>query len=112
MTRCVSKAGMLKPVRFLALGLCASSLFSQAFASPSYPIKVLGGDEASFTPAIGDARVSDDSQAYDVVIVGAGLGGLSSAVYLSDRGQKVLLLEKEADVGGLASSGHTQTGVR
>jgi hypothetical protein len=44
-----------------------------------------------------------DTTAYDVVVVGAGLSGLSSAVYLTDAGKKVLLLEKEADLGGLAS---------
>ena len=37
---------------------------------------------------------------HDVVVVGAGLGGLLTAAILGRRGKKVLLLEREADVGG------------
>ena len=42
---------------------------------------------------------------HDVVIVGGGLAGLSAAVYLTDQGKSILLLEKEATLGGLASGG-------
>lgn len=68
------------------------------------PVYVLGGDANSF---IGEANseVINDNKSYDVVIIGGGLAGLSSAVYLSDYGKKVLLLEKEAHLGGLAASG-------
>lgn len=41
---------------------------------------------------------------YDVVIVGAGNGGLSAAAYLSKEGKKVLLLEKHNIPGGCATS--------
>jgi prolycopene isomerase len=41
---------------------------------------------------------------YDVIVVGAGLGGLSSAVSLSKEGKKVLLLERQRVPGGYASS--------
>jgi phytoene dehydrogenase-like protein len=41
---------------------------------------------------------------YDVVIVGAGMSGLTSAAYLSKAGYKVLLCEKEKKVGGLVNS--------
>jgi len=41
---------------------------------------------------------------YDVVVIGAGLGGLSSATFLAKTGKKVLLLEKHNVPGGYASS--------
>ncbi|CAI8335193.1 MAG: Putative thiazole biosynthetic enzyme [Opitutia bacterium UBA7350] len=40
---------------------------------------------------------------YDVVIVGSGLGGLTSANYLAKNGHKVLLLEHHYQFGGLAT---------
>ncbi|NLH49088.1 MAG: NAD(P)/FAD-dependent oxidoreductase [Myxococcales bacterium] len=41
---------------------------------------------------------------YDVVVIGAGLGGLSAAAYLAKRGRRVLLLEKHNVPGGYATS--------
>ena len=41
---------------------------------------------------------------YDVIAVGAGLGGLSAATNLSKAGKKVLLLERHRVPGGYASS--------
>jgi phytoene dehydrogenase-like protein/ferredoxin-NADP reductase len=41
---------------------------------------------------------------YDVVVIGAGLGGLSSAANLAKAGKKVLLLERHYVPGGYASS--------
>ena len=41
---------------------------------------------------------------YDLVIVGAGFTGLSAAFNASNRGKKVLVIEKESSVGGLAST--------
>jgi phytoene dehydrogenase-like protein len=41
---------------------------------------------------------------YDVVIVGAGLGGLTAAAILARTGQKVLVIERSNSVGGAASS--------
>lgn len=41
---------------------------------------------------------------YDVIIVGAGVGGLTSGALLAERGYKVLLLEKNHFVGGCCSS--------
>lgn len=43
-------------------------------------------------------------QDYDVVIVGGGLGGLSSAAFLAKEGKKVLLLERQNVPGGYATS--------
>ena len=41
---------------------------------------------------------------YDVIVVGGGLSGLTSAAFLSKEGYKVLLCEKEKKVGGLVST--------
>jgi phytoene dehydrogenase-like protein len=41
---------------------------------------------------------------YDTVIVGGGIAGLTAAVYLSIAGQKVLLIEKNNEFGGLVNT--------
>ena len=41
---------------------------------------------------------------YDVVVIGSGLGGLSSAAFLAKEGKKVLLLERHYVPGGYATS--------
>jgi prolycopene isomerase len=41
---------------------------------------------------------------YDVIVIGAGLGGLSAATLLAKEGQKVLLLERHNVPGGYATS--------
>lgn len=41
---------------------------------------------------------------YDSIVVGAGLAGLSCAIELTNRGQRVLLLEADEIVGGRTSS--------
>jgi phytoene dehydrogenase-like protein len=41
---------------------------------------------------------------YDTIIVGGGIAGLTSAAYLSAPGQKVLLIEKNRECGGLVNS--------
>ena len=40
---------------------------------------------------------------FDTVIVGAGHNGLTCAAYLARSGQRVLVLEASAQVGGLAA---------
>ncbi|MBN2546460.1 MAG: FAD-dependent oxidoreductase [Spirochaetes bacterium] len=41
---------------------------------------------------------------YDVIVVGAGLGGLTAGATLSKNGKKVLVIEKHDKVGGYATS--------
>ncbi|MFC1784747.1 phytoene desaturase family protein [Candidatus Neomarinimicrobiota bacterium] len=41
---------------------------------------------------------------YDTIIVGAGIAGLTAAAYLARGGQKVLLIEKNKECGGLVNS--------
>ena len=42
--------------------------------------------------------------AYDVLIVGAGMAGLTASAFISKAGLKVLLCEKEKTIGGLVNS--------
>ena len=44
------------------------------------------------------------SENYDVIIIGAGIGGLSTGLYLAERGLKTLILEAQALPGGLCTS--------
>ena len=41
---------------------------------------------------------------YDVIIVGAGVGGLTCGCFLARAGKKVLIIEKNNRVGGYCSS--------
>lgn len=47
---------------------------------------------------------------YDVVVVGAGISGLSFAYYAAKAGKKVLVLEREQRVGGCVHSHRTPDG--
>jgi phytoene dehydrogenase-like protein len=54
---------------------------------------------------------------YNTIVVGGGIAGLTSAAYLSRAGQKVLLIEKNKELGGLVNSFtrdgfHFEAGVR
>jgi len=41
---------------------------------------------------------------YDVIVIGSGIGGLTSASLLSKRGLKVLIVEQNSTAGGLCNS--------
>ena len=41
---------------------------------------------------------------YDVIVIGAGLGGLTAAALLARAGRKTLVIERNASVGGAAST--------
>ncbi len=41
---------------------------------------------------------------YDAIVVGGGIAGLTSAVYLARDGKKVVLIEKNKECGGLVST--------
>ncbi len=50
-----------------------------------------------------DKNKSKAADEYDVIVVGAGLGGLTSAALLTQEGYKTLVLEQAPRVGGYAS---------
>ena len=41
---------------------------------------------------------------YDVIVIGGGLGGLSSGALLARQGRRVLVLEQSGQVGGCCST--------
>ncbi len=50
---------------------------------------------------VGSGTVPEgDSMKYDALVVGSGIGGMESALKLGDMGYKVLVVEKDASVGG------------
>ena len=59
---------------------------------------------------IGLSEAQDDSNVYDVIIVGAGISGLSAADYLIDIGKDILVLEARDRVGGRIWS-HSWNGI-
>jgi phytoene dehydrogenase-like protein len=50
--------------------------------------------------------------AYDTLVIGAGLNGLTAGAYLARGGQRVLVLERRAVVGGFAASEEIAPGFR
>ncbi len=44
-------------------------------------------------------------EVYDVIVVGGGIGGIAAAVSAAREGLAVLLLEKQVNLGGLATGG-------
>ena len=59
-----------------------------------------------FSLNLDNSEAADESEVYDVVIVGAGSAGFTTAIYSSRDGWKTLILEKEAS-GGLAATTHS-----
>ena len=47
----------------------------------------------------------DYQKKYDIAIAGAGVAGIAAALAAARRGHKVVLLEKQMLIGGLATSG-------
>lgn len=52
-----------------------------------------------------DNRSVIEKQAYDVVVVGGGIGGIAAAVAAARQGAKTILLEKQINLGGLGTVG-------
>ncbi|MBI3543853.1 MAG: FAD-dependent oxidoreductase [Deltaproteobacteria bacterium] len=71
----------------------------------TYPLLIRGGGERSFHPDFDATKAEPDPGEYDAVIIGSGPAGLTAGVYLSDAGQRVLILERDKSVGGLGQGG-------
>jgi heterodisulfide reductase subunit A len=41
-----------------------------------------------------------ETHAYDVLVIGAGISGMHAALDLADQGFKVLVVERQASIGG------------
>ena len=46
--------------------------------------------------------LDDLDQSWDAIIIGSGFGGIALAIRLLSQGLKVLILEKNSDIGGRA----------
>lgn len=105
--------GKLNIFRYLTTLLPAVGIFCPVvLAQEAIPYEIRGSDEASFYPVPRSPRALRDHTHYDAVIVGGGLAGLSAAVFLSDQNKRVLVLEKEAELGGLAFGRTIEQGIR
>lgn len=52
-----------------------------------------------------DPRSVQEREAYDVIVVGGGIAGIAAAVSAARNGAKTLLMEKQVNLGGLATVG-------
>ncbi len=95
-----------------SLFLLSLSTFSALANSTPYPITVRGSDDLSFIPkAPSNSTVIQDPTDYDAIVVGAGIAGLSSTVFLGQHSKKVLLIEKDEQLGGNSLGGTTTNGI-
>ena len=78
-------------------------------AEKKYPVIIRGTGQDTLRPAVDLTHVVRDPQDYDVVIVGGGPAGMTSALYLGEQGKKVLILEREAKLGGLGAGSELQS---
>lgn len=88
----------------------AQALVSTVESEPKIPVLVFPDGETLIQPTLQEVaekaglRTSAERPFYDAVIVGAGPAGLSSAVYASADGLKVLMVERHAPGGQAGNS--------
>lgn len=99
-------------ILFCVLFLASCAAPNRFPSSQNIPVELVGGGVESLQPEAFSGEEIQDPEKYDVVVIGGGLAGLTSAVYLTDHGKKVLLLEKEDHLGGLAAWGEGKSHIR
>ncbi|MDR1183405.1 MAG: FAD-binding protein [Coriobacteriales bacterium] len=62
-----------------------------------------GGDLAAFDVEVPKKTDTEDYSGFDVIVVGAGVSGITAAANATANGAKVLLIEKSARLGGCGS---------
>lgn len=92
------------PNLLLAFGIIFSAIFPEK-ASTYFVVKdyVKPFEKYDWRVEINPDRVKGEDE-YDVIIVGAGIGGLTCGSILAKKGYKVLVLEQHSQVGGYCSS--------
>lgn len=66
------------------------------------PVILRKHDHKSLTPLVPPGPTIREIKEYDVIIVGSGPSALTAAVYLTDQGKSVMIVEREEELGGLA----------
>lgn len=83
---------IIKP--FLNAGLFIAILLYSPFQACSFTVEIRGGEAASFLPPLPKDKAVSDKTRYDAIVVGGGPAGMTAASFLSEHGEKVLLIEK------------------
>lgn len=50
-------------------------------------------------------HIKEESIVYDLIVCGGGVSGFSAALAAAEEGLRVLLIEREACIGGVATQG-------
>ena len=80
-----------EPQRLRMAAIC--SVCAEPFTNYMHEFSAIPDPARSLAKGIGSMK-------YDALVVGSGIGGMESALKLGDMGYKVLVVEKEASVGG------------
>src|SRR5215467_4102865 len=92
-------AGLNLALLTLVLPLVPVTMYAQQAAPTTRPLQV---DEPVCTPP----SLLDPARRYDVIVVGAGIAGLSAAKELQHLGRSVVILEANNRIGGRAYVGY------